>query len=34
MMDWIKKVINLIQMKIRYRRRLRKLKKKPPYIYD
>lgn len=33
-MRWIKKIINKIKMEIAYRRKLKKLKKQDPFIYD
>lgn len=32
-MKWIKKIINKIKLEIRYRKKLKKLKKKDPFIY-
>ena len=33
MFDWIKKLINKIKSEIVYRKRLKELKKKDPFIY-
>jgi hypothetical protein len=33
MITWIKRMINRIREEIRYRRRLKELKKKDPFIY-
>lgn len=33
MFDWIKKIINKIKQEIAYRKRLKALKKKDPFIY-
>lgn len=32
-MKWIKKIISKIKMEIRYRKKLRELRKKDPFIY-
>jgi len=32
-MKWLKKIIERIKLEIRYRKRLRELKKKDPFIY-
>jgi len=32
-MGWIKKIINKIKMEIRYRKRLKELRKRDPFIY-
>ena len=32
-MKWIKQLISKIKMEIRYRRKLRELRKKDPFIY-
>lgn len=31
--DFVKKIINKIKMEIRYRKRLKELKKRDPFIY-
>ena len=33
MLTWIKKLINKIRQEIKYRKRLKELKKKDPFIY-
>ncbi len=33
MITWIKKMINKIRQEIKYRKRLKELKKKDPFIY-
>ena len=33
MFTWIKKMINKIKQEIKYRKRLKELKKKDPFIY-
>jgi hypothetical protein len=33
MFTWIKKIINKIKQEIKYRKRLKELKKKDPFIY-
>lgn len=33
MISWIKKLINKIREEIKYRKRLKELKKKDPFIY-
>ena len=33
MFTWIKKLINKIKQEIKYRKRLKELKKKDPFIY-
>ena len=33
MITWIKKIINKIRQEIKYRKRLKELKKKDPFIY-
>jgi hypothetical protein len=33
MFTWIKKLINKIRQEIKYRKRLKELKKKDPFIY-
>jgi|TARA_A100001388_G_C28773302_1_gene505390 hypothetical protein len=33
MLDWIKKIFNKIKQEIAYRKRLKELKKKDPFIY-
>lgn len=33
MFRWIKKIINKIKLEIRYRKKLKELKKKDPFIY-
>ena len=33
MINWIKKMINKIREEIKYRKRLKELKKKDPFIY-
>tara|TARA_A100001011_G_scaffold384123_1_gene456321 strand:+ start:527 stop:631 length:105 start_codon:yes stop_codon:yes gene_type:complete len=33
MIGWIKKLINRVREEIRYRKRLKELKKKDPFIY-
>ena len=33
MMNWIKNIIKKIKMEIRYRKRLRELRKRDPFIY-
>ena len=33
MINWIKSIINKIREEIRYRKRLKELKKKDPFIY-
>ncbi len=33
MVNWIKKIINKIKMEIRYRKRLKELRKRDPFIY-
>jgi hypothetical protein len=32
-MGWIKRIINKIKMEIRYRKRLKELRKRDPFIY-
>ena len=32
-MGWIKRIINKIKLEIRYRKRLKELKKRDPFIY-
>jgi len=32
-MKWIRKIISKIKMEIRYRKKLRELRKKDPFIY-
>ena len=32
-MKWIKKLINRIKLEIRYRKKLKELKKRDPFIY-
>jgi len=32
-MNWLRKLINRIKMEIRYRKRLKELKKRDPFIY-
>ena len=31
--NWVKKIYNKIKMEIRYRKRLKELKKRDPFIY-
>jgi hypothetical protein len=33
MMQWIKNLINKIKLELQYRKRLKELKKKDPFIY-
>ncbi len=33
MVNWIKNIINKIKLEIRYRKRLKALKKRDPFIY-
>jgi len=33
MVNWIKRLIDKIKMEIRYRKRLKELKKRDPFIY-
>ncbi len=33
MINWIKNIINKIRQEIKYRKRLKELKKKDPFIY-
>jgi len=33
MINWIKSIINKIKQEIKYRKRLKELKKKDPFIY-
>lgn len=33
MVNWIKNIINKIKLEIRYRKRLKELKKRDPFIY-
>jgi hypothetical protein len=33
MFTWIKKIINKVKQEIKYRKRLKELKKKDPFIY-
>lgn len=33
MINWIKKIINKIREEIRYRKKIKELKKKDPFIY-
>ena len=33
MVSWIKNIINKIKMEIRYRKRLKELRKRDPFIY-
>tara|TARA_Y100001937_G_scaffold128553_1_gene205825 strand:+ start:1449 stop:1553 length:105 start_codon:yes stop_codon:yes gene_type:complete len=33
MINWIKKIINKIREEIKYRKRIKELKKKDPFIY-
>ena len=33
MINWIKKIINKIRTEIKYRKRIKELKKKDPFIY-
>ena len=33
MISWIKKIINKIKLEIRYRKRLKELRKRDPFIY-
>jgi hypothetical protein len=33
MVNWIKNIINKIKMEIRYRKRLKELRKRDPFIY-
>lgn len=33
-MTWLKNMINRIRMEIRYRKKLKELKKRDPFIYD
>ena len=33
MVNWIKRIINKIKMEIRYRKRLKELRKRDPFIY-
>jgi len=33
-MKWIKKLINRIRVELMYRKRLKELKKRDPFIYD
>ena len=33
MLNWIKRIIAKIKMEIRYRKRLKELKKRDPFIY-
>jgi hypothetical protein len=32
-MNWLKRIINRIKMEIRYRKKLKELKKRDPFIY-
>ena len=32
-MNWFKKIINRIKMELRYRKKLKELKKRDPFIY-
>lgn len=32
-MNWLKKLINRIKLEIRYRKKLKELKKRDPFIY-
>jgi hypothetical protein len=32
-MSWLKKIINRIKMEIKYRKKLKELKKRDPFIY-
>jgi hypothetical protein len=32
-MNWLRKIISRIKMEIRYRKRLKELKKRDPFIY-
>ena len=32
-MNWLKRLINKIQLEIRYRKKLRELRKRDPFIY-
>ena len=32
-MKWIKKIINKIKLELRYRKKLKELRKKDPFIY-
>lgn len=32
-MNWLKKIINRIKLEIRYRKKLKELRKKDPFIY-
>jgi len=32
-MKWLRKIINRIKMEIRYRKKLKELKKRDPFIY-
>jgi len=33
MIQWIKKLINKVRLELQYRKRLKELKKKDPFIY-
>ena len=33
MIQWIKNIINKVQLELQYRKRLKELKKKDPFIY-
>ena len=33
MIQWIKKLVNKIKLELQYRKRLKELKKKDPFIY-
>jgi len=33
MVNWIKRIINKIKLEIRYRKRLKELRKRDPFIY-
>jgi hypothetical protein len=33
MIQWIKKLINRVRLELQYRKRLKELKKKDPFIY-
>lgn len=34
MIRWIKDIVNRIKLELRYRRKLKELKKRDPFIYD
>jgi len=33
MINWIKKIVNKIKLEIRYRKKLKELRKRDPFIY-